>query len=63
MGEVSALRKQVADNKHVASTHHMMRLEEECYLNPVLGPSKNGRRFGRDGLYGCRTLGRSAMKL
>ena len=52
-----------ADEKHLISTSHLARVEEECYLNSVLGPSQNGRRFGPDGLYGCRTLSRSSMKL
>ena len=52
-----------ADEKHLMSTSHLARVEEECYLNSVLGPSQNGRRFGPDGLYGCRTLSRSSMKL
>ena len=51
-----------ADESHRSSSQHLKRAEEECYLNSVLGPSLNGRLFGPDGVHGCRTLSRRAMK-
>ena len=51
-----------ADESHLRSSQHLKRVEEECYLNSILGPSLNGRRFGPDGVRGCRTLSRRAMK-